>query len=47
MQPPETIKLMGGALCLDFANSTDWTADGESIEAEEGRCPPVTGHLAR
>lgn len=25
-QTPETIKLLGGALCLDFANSVDWTA---------------------
>src|SRR3954453_10730961 len=32
MQTPETIKLMGGALSLDFANSTDWTEDGELIE---------------
>jgi predicted RNA-binding Zn ribbon-like protein len=32
---PETIKLMGGALCLDFANSTDWTAENESIEVED------------
>jgi predicted RNA-binding Zn ribbon-like protein len=40
MQPPETIKLMGGALCLDFANSTDWTADGESIEVEDALREP-------
>jgi predicted RNA-binding Zn ribbon-like protein len=40
MQPPETIKLMGGALCLDFANSTDWTADGEPIEAEDALLEP-------
>ena len=32
MQTPETIKLLGGALSLDFANSTDWTEDGELIE---------------
>jgi predicted RNA-binding Zn ribbon-like protein len=28
---PDTIHLWGGALCLDFANSVDWTADGEPI----------------
>jgi predicted RNA-binding Zn ribbon-like protein len=32
MQAPETIKLQGGALSLDFANSADWTEDGEPIE---------------
>jgi predicted RNA-binding Zn ribbon-like protein len=32
MQVPETIKLQGGALSLDFANSADWTEDGEPIE---------------
>jgi predicted RNA-binding Zn ribbon-like protein len=26
---PETIKLRGGTLCLEFANSVDWTADDE------------------
>ena len=30
MQVPETIKLQGGALSLDFANSADWT---EAIDA--------------
>jgi predicted RNA-binding Zn ribbon-like protein len=28
---PETIKLLGGRLCLDFANTVDWAADGEPI----------------
>jgi predicted RNA-binding Zn ribbon-like protein len=32
MQAPETIKLQGGALSLDFANSADWTEAGEPIE---------------
>jgi predicted RNA-binding Zn ribbon-like protein len=40
MQVPETIKLMGGALSLDFANSTDWTDDGESIEVEDALVEP-------
>src|SRR3954454_24822191 len=40
MQAPETIKLMGGALSLEFANSTDWTEDGASIEAEDALAEP-------
>jgi predicted RNA-binding Zn ribbon-like protein len=28
---PETIKLWGGALCLDFANSVDWSPAGEPL----------------
>jgi predicted RNA-binding Zn ribbon-like protein len=32
MQTPETIKLQGGALSLDFANSADWNEDGDPIE---------------
>jgi predicted RNA-binding Zn ribbon-like protein len=28
---PETIKLWGGTLCLDFANSVDWSARGEPL----------------
>jgi predicted RNA-binding Zn ribbon-like protein len=32
MQQPESIKLMGGTLCLDFVNSADWTAAGEPID---------------
>jgi predicted RNA-binding Zn ribbon-like protein len=28
---PETIQLWGGALCLDFANSVDWTGDGQAL----------------
>jgi predicted RNA-binding Zn ribbon-like protein len=37
---PETINLMGGALCLDFANSVDWTAEGEPIGVEEALTSP-------
>ena len=33
---PETITLHGGRLCLDFANSVDWTADHVPIGVEEG-----------
>jgi predicted RNA-binding Zn ribbon-like protein len=31
---PETIHLFGGRLCLDFANSVDWSADGEPLGPE-------------
>jgi predicted RNA-binding Zn ribbon-like protein len=41
---PETIKLLGGALCLDFANSVDWSAHGEPIRDEALTEP---GALAR
>ena len=33
---PETIKLLGGRLSLDFANSVDWSADHVPIGVEEG-----------
>jgi predicted RNA-binding Zn ribbon-like protein len=32
---PETIRLQGGALSLDFANSADWTAEQEIIESQD------------
>jgi predicted RNA-binding Zn ribbon-like protein len=32
---PETIKLLGGSLALDFANSADWTEDEQIIEAQD------------
>ncbi len=31
---PETIKLYGGALCLDFANTVDWSEDGEPLGSD-------------
>jgi predicted RNA-binding Zn ribbon-like protein len=31
---PETIHLYGGRLCLDFANSVDWSAQREPLGAE-------------
>ena len=33
---PETIKLHGARLCLDFANSVDWADDHMPIGVEEG-----------
>jgi predicted RNA-binding Zn ribbon-like protein len=32
---PETIKLRGGALSLDFANSVDWTEDRAMVEGTD------------
>ncbi len=31
-ETPETIKLLGGSLCLDFANSVDWTEAGGPLD---------------
>ncbi len=31
---PETIPLWGGTLCLDFANSVDWSPGGEYVDAD-------------
>ncbi|HXS44172.1 MAG TPA: CGNR zinc finger domain-containing protein [Solirubrobacteraceae bacterium] len=31
---PETIRLLGGRLCLDFVNSVDWSPSGEPLGAE-------------
>jgi hypothetical protein len=32
---PESIKLQGGALSVDFANSVDWTEDDQEIPATD------------
>lgn len=32
---PETIKLRGGSLSLDFANTADWTEDGVAVEVAD------------
>ncbi len=32
---PETIRLQGGSLALDFANSADWTAEHEIIATQD------------
>jgi predicted RNA-binding Zn ribbon-like protein len=37
---PETIKLRGGRLSLDFANSVDWTAEHEPVGVEEAITTP-------
>lgn len=31
-ESPDTIALLGGRLCLDFANSVDWTESGEPLD---------------
>ena len=32
---PETIHLWGGSLCLDYANSVDWSHDDEHVDPEQ------------
>jgi len=45
-EAPESIQLLGGTLCLDFANSVDWTEAGEPLdEASDALLEP--GELAR
>jgi predicted RNA-binding Zn ribbon-like protein len=40
METPETIKLLGGRLCLDFANSVDWHDVGEPLPATDALTAP-------
>jgi predicted RNA-binding Zn ribbon-like protein len=37
---PEDIKLLGGALSIDFANSVDWTEDDQELEATDALLEP-------
>jgi predicted RNA-binding Zn ribbon-like protein len=37
---PETIKLMGGTLCLDFANSVDWADAGGPVASTDALTEP-------
>jgi predicted RNA-binding Zn ribbon-like protein len=37
---PESIKLHGGTLSLDFANSVDWTEDDAPVEATDALVEP-------
>ena len=37
---PETIKLRGGTLALDFANSVDWTVDDAEVVATDALLEP-------
>lgn len=37
---PETIKLRAGVLCLDFANSTDWTPEEVVVEDQDALVEP-------
>ena len=37
---PESIKLQGGALSIDFANSVDWTEDDQEIVATDALLEP-------
>jgi predicted RNA-binding Zn ribbon-like protein len=40
MVTPETIKLLGGTLALDFANSVDWTEDDEELPTTDALLAP-------
>jgi predicted RNA-binding Zn ribbon-like protein len=40
METPETIKLLAGRLCLDFANSVDWRDVGEPLPATDALTQP-------
>jgi predicted RNA-binding Zn ribbon-like protein len=40
MEAPETIKLLGGRLCLDFANSVDWRDVGAPLAATDALAAP-------
>ncbi len=40
MVTPEAIKLLGGRLCLDFANSADWRDAGEPLPATDALAGP-------
>jgi predicted RNA-binding Zn ribbon-like protein len=40
METPETIKLLGGRLCLDFANSVDWSPTGEPLPGTDALTAP-------
>jgi predicted RNA-binding Zn ribbon-like protein len=37
---PESIKLQGGALSIDFANTVDWTEDDQEIPATDALLEP-------
>jgi predicted RNA-binding Zn ribbon-like protein len=37
---PESIKLQGGALSIDFANSVDWTEDDQEVVATDALLEP-------
>jgi hypothetical protein len=37
---PETIKLRGGTLALDFANSVDWTEDEIEVTTTDALLEP-------
>ena len=44
---PETVHLWGGALCLDFANSVDWSPEGEHVDPEHSDVLGAAGLLSR
>lgn len=44
---PETIRLLGGRTCLDFANSVDWSEDDEPVAPEATDALTTPERLAR
>src|SRR5215208_2310498 len=47
METPETVRLLGNALCLDFANSVDWSAEGEPVKDDVLNTPADLRRWAR
>src|SRR4051794_26614841 len=46
-ETPETIHLWGGALCLDFANSVDWSQDDAHVAPDRTDVLRTPDQLAR
>jgi predicted RNA-binding Zn ribbon-like protein len=44
---PETLPLRGGRLCLDFANTVDWTASGEPLAGGQTEALATPRELVR
>ena len=47
MDTPETVRLLGNSLCLDFANSVDWSLEGEPVKDEVLKTPADLRRWAR
>ncbi|HEX2233355.1 MAG TPA: ABATE domain-containing protein [Thermoleophilaceae bacterium] len=47
MRTPETVHLWGETLCLDFANSVDWSAEEEHVDADQTDVLRTADMLAR
>ena len=47
MNTPETVRLLGNSICLDFANSVDWSLEGEPVKDEVLNTPADLRRWAR